>query len=208
MSFDTVAPVYRALEMVVFGNALQRARVACLDELTSPRVALLIGDGNGRFLAEFVRCFPECAVDCVDRSTAMLKLASRALPSRAHVRFIHADILQAELPRQRYDCVATHFVLDCFDEEELPRAISRIAALAGPDAQWLVSEFVLPLPRAARVLGRALVALMYAFFRVTTRISATRLPNYERLLAANGFEREKQQSFFFGIVTAELWRRA
>ena len=55
VSFDSIAPAYRTLETIAFGGALQRARVACLGEIGTPRRALIVGEGNGRFLCELLR---------------------------------------------------------------------------------------------------------------------------------------------------------
>ena len=54
MSFDRLASHYQWIEAVAFGRDLQRARLAFLEELDSPRRALLAGEGDGRFLIELL----------------------------------------------------------------------------------------------------------------------------------------------------------
>ena len=86
MSFDRIAASYRFLEWIVFSNALQRARTAFISQAVDSRRALVVGEGNGRFLAELLRTNPRIQVDCVDASKKMLRLArarAAVIPSKA-----------------------------------------------------------------------------------------------------------------------------
>ena len=73
MSFDLLAPHYRWLETIVFGNALQKARTCWISNIPRPKRTLLLGAGNGRFLCELLQVHPD--VDCLDASERMLQLA-------------------------------------------------------------------------------------------------------------------------------------
>ena len=75
MSFELLAPHYRWLEWVLAGNTLQRCRTAWLDRVASAPAVLLLGEGNGRFLAECRRRLPQARITCVDASGRMLRLA-------------------------------------------------------------------------------------------------------------------------------------
>lgn len=220
MSFDAVAPVYRVLETLVFGNALQRARTAFIPQLDRSRHALLAGEGNGRFLACVHAEFSQLRVDCVDSSAEMLRLSQDAVARRSgglrqrtgsgtgddRVRSIQAD-LRAWESDTLYDAIVTNFFLDCLGAGDLALVIDSLNRSAAPKARWLVSEFTLPSGKSARWYARALIAGMYAFFRITTRISATRLIDYSPLLTAHGFSRTAHRRFYFGMVKAELWER-
>lgn len=197
MSFDALAPVYRGLETLVFGNALQRARTEFLPELASCRNVLVVGEGNGRFVHSLAVTNPHIRITCVEQSAEMIRLAR----CKADVEFVHSKIENARLERS-YDVIVTNFFLDCFTESELPQIVQKLAADAQSSAIWLVAEFT-PAKR-----GKLLVWLMYRFFRVTTRISASRLPNYAPLLEQHGFRCEQRRFFYAGIVSAELWRRS
>jgi hypothetical protein len=43
VSFDSIAPYYRWIETIVFGNALQRARIYWIDKIPRPGRALIVG---------------------------------------------------------------------------------------------------------------------------------------------------------------------
>jgi ubiquinone/menaquinone biosynthesis C-methylase UbiE len=210
MSFDAVAWIYGALETIVFGNALQRARTAFAGALRDRRNALLAGEGNGRSLGALLTSNRDLRVTCVDSSAKMIELGRKRLRDSqqlARVEFVHADLLEAELPRSDYDLVVTNFFLDCFDEDELPLVVAKIGSFTAPVSTWIISEFALPSRGPARVVGKVLIAVMYRFFWLTAGISASRLPHYRPLLEQHGFRCVKRREFVSGIVRAELWER-
>lgn len=212
MSFDTLAPWYETFEWLTFGNALQRCRVACLNEIGAPRRVLVIGEGNGRFLCELLRLYPEAEVDCVDASERMLRLArkrvARELPDRAEcVRFLHQDITSWAAPEQHYDLLVTHFVLDCFPKAELRALISKLARAATNGANWLLADFSIPRNGMARICARGWLGAMYLFFRVAARIQASELIDPTPLMRAEGFALARQHFFPRGMLKSEMWRR-
>jgi SAM-dependent methyltransferase len=211
VSFDAVAPWYRALETIAFGNALQRCRVACLGEIRSPRHALIVGEGNGRFLGELLHAYPGVRVDCVDSSERMLNLARERIanesPDRTdQVRFLHRDITSWAPFEDRYDLIVTHFLLDCFPEPELAGIIKNLASAAKSEAAWLLADFRLPDRGFARLHARGWLVAMYQFFRFTARIPAIELIDSTPSLQANGFTLARQHLFRNGMLKSELWR--
>lgn len=212
MSFDTLAPWYRALERIAFGDDLQRCRVACLREIAAPRRALIVGEGNGRFLCELLLLHPEVEVDCIDASKRMLQLAreriERELPDRlSRVRFLHQDIVSCAVAEHHYDLVVTHFVLDCFPQAALTGIITKLARAARDDANWLLADFCIPPNGLARVRARAWLAAMYLFFRVTARIDARELFDPTVFVQAEGFAQTRQHLFRNGMLKSERWNR-
>ena len=123
---------------MVFGNALQRARIYWIDKIPRPGRALIVGEGNGRFLCELLRVHPKIEIDCIDASERMLQLTrSRVRRTRpeslAHVQFFHQDILNWS-PRHSYDLLVTHFLLDCFESEKLELIVAKLAETARQNA--------------------------------------------------------------------------
>ena len=196
MSFDLVAPHYRWLETIAFGNALQRARTRWIDTLARPKRTLIVGEGDGRFLCELVRAFPTIDVDCIDASEAMLQLARARLrrthpESFSHVHFICEDILRWS-PQQSYDLLVTHFFLDCFPGTELQAVIAKLASAAEPGAVWLIADFSIPRKRFARAHARLWLRMMYTFFRATAGIAANELGDPTPYLNDHGFIRASE----------------
>jgi ubiquinone/menaquinone biosynthesis C-methylase UbiE len=212
VSFDALAPWYRTLEWIAFGDELQRCRVACLGEIAAPRRALIVGEGNGRFLCELLRVHPGVEVDCIDASGRMLRLARKRveyeLPGRAeNVRFLHQDIKAWNAPERCYDLLVTHFVLDCFPEAALTGIIKKLARAATDDANWLLADFYVPRKGVARLRARVLLAAMYLFFRVMARIQARELIDSTPFTRAEGFVLARQYFLQKGMLKSEMWRR-
>jgi ubiquinone/menaquinone biosynthesis C-methylase UbiE len=212
VSFDTLAPCYGTLERIAFGDDLQRCRVACLSEIDTPRRALIVGEGNGRFLCELLRLHPEVEVDCIDASQRMLQLAreriDRELPGHAErVRFLHQDITLWATPAHRYDLLVTHFFLDCFPALALIGVIKKLARLATGDAIWLLADFCIPKSGMTRLRARGWLAAMYLFFRITARIEASDLIDPAPFVRAEGFALARQHLFREGMLKSEIWSR-
>lgn len=207
MNFDRVAVHYRWLETVAFGQQLQRARVAFVEAIETPRRVLLVGEGNGRFLAQLLRIHPGLQVDCIEASARMIALARTELDDESRVNFIQADIRAAKLSAQDYDLIVTHFVLDCFAEGTLAAVIAKLADCATPQAQWLVADFCEPGKGWRRLRARFLIAAMYAFFRILAGIEARRLVDYRPFLQAQGFRCKEAIFLPNEMIRSELWRR-
>lgn len=211
MSFDTLAPYYRALEFVTAGRLLQRGRTAFLPEASRSRRALLLGEGPGRFLVALLRTNANVEVTCVDASGRMIAQAVRAMArhglSPTRVRFEQADARAWTSHLAGFDLVATHFFLDCFGTEELEHLVARISQVAASEATWLLTDFRLPPNGWRRWRGRLLLAVLYAFFRAFAGLSASRLTPPDAYLEASGFQLAGRRLANFGFVQSDLWTR-
>jgi ubiquinone/menaquinone biosynthesis C-methylase UbiE len=210
MNCDLLARPYRLLEYLVFGRALERRRREYIEEVADARRVLILGDGDGRFTAEFLSRNATAIVDSLDLSSQMLRLAQERIRKRhlhrAGLRFRQGDARTAELPEE-CDLIVSHFFLDCFTSEELQTLISRLSRAACPQARWLISEFQVPHTGMRRFAGDLLIKAMYLFFRVSTGLRASRLPDHPALLARHGFRRVRQQPAAGGLLISELWER-
>jgi SAM-dependent methyltransferase len=210
-SFDRLAPAYETLERLTFGGLLHACRTAHLGRLGACRRALVMGDGDGRFLSALLLAHPEICVDSLDISPGMIALARRRvarIPGALNrVRFVVADARAGPLPATGYDLVVTNFFLDCFPPADLAPVIARTADACAPGAVWVDGDFRLPAAGPARPVARALLAAMYAFFRLTTRLPARRLTDPAPLLARAGFVLVDEVTRLRGFLSARLLQR-
>jgi ubiquinone/menaquinone biosynthesis C-methylase UbiE len=211
VSFDCIAPHYRRLETVFFGNALQYARTFWIDKISRPCRVVICGEGNGRFLCELLRVHPGTEIDCVDASAQMLDVTRRRIlrlcpESSPRVHFIHHDV-RSWTPQNSYDLLVTHFFFDCFPRADVKSIAAKLARAANPNAAWLLADFVVP-PRGimARVHARAWLRVMYLFFRFTTGIAASDLVDPTPYLEANGFARAAHKLSHAGMLKSDLFR--
>ncbi|HEY2784322.1 MAG TPA: class I SAM-dependent methyltransferase [Fimbriiglobus sp.] len=211
-NFDRLAPHYLWLERVSFGRRLHRCRTAMVPHVAACKSVLIVGEGDGRFLVDFIKANPDAAVDCIDISPGMTALArqrvSRQSGGSDRVTFHVADVRRDPLPGQQYDLVVTNFLLDCFPTDELGPVVARLAAATSPGAHWIVGDFTRPRSAWTRPAAELVLAGMYFFFRTTTRISGSRLIDPSPDLLANGFLVQKNESWLSGFLTSTLWRRS
>jgi len=216
--FDLLAPHYRWMERLLAGSKLQRCRTAFLNSIPPPRRALLIGEGNGRFLAPFQQAFPAAHCVCVDASAVMLERARRSLEAAGlhteNVEFIQADVLESVRNPQsairnapEFDLVVTNFVLDCFQPEQLAELTKGLAATLKPGGRWLLADFSEPASGLRKWRARLILEGMYLFFGWIAMLPADRLTPPDELLAKNGFVLRERLVFDWGLLHSDLWQR-
>ncbi len=213
-NFDPIARPYRRMEYLTFGPALWRCRTHFLPRILNCRSALILGDGDGRFIAALLAANPKLHVDAVDPSAAMLRLLTRrahaATPdATTRLRTHHTDALLFAHnlpPEARYDLVVTHFFLDCLTQSEVESLAQALAPHLRPGARWLLSDFRIP-AGPMRWPAHALVRSLYLAFRALTGLRTTRLPDHAEALRFADFAPIAQHVSFAGILTTELWIR-
>ncbi len=206
-NFDRIARPYRWLEYLSFGPMLEHCRFFRLPQLASARRALVLGDGDGRFLVHLLAANPTLHADVVDQSPAMLRLLhARVAALHAEDRVtIHETDALAFIPTGAYDLIATHFFLDCFPTDQILSLAHTIRPHLAPNALWLVSEFAIPSGLAA-VPARLLVASLYLAFRLITGLRTHALPDHPAVLARTGLTLRHRKTFLSGLLVSELWQ--
>ena len=207
-SFDGIARPYRWLEYLTLGLALVGARTRFLDRLAGRREGLVLGDGDGRFLARLLRHAPRLHATAVDTSPAMLALLrGRCAPFASRLDTACESALTVALPAVPVDLVVTHFFLDCLSQAEVELLVGRIVPGLASEALWVVSEFRVP-AGPMHYPARGSVRALYWIFGIVTGLRTTHLPDYACVLAAAGFDRIGVDLSLFGMLTAELWQRS
>jgi ubiquinone/menaquinone biosynthesis C-methylase UbiE len=210
MNCDRIAPVYRWFEYLSFGRRLEAHRFRFLDAFRQSQRALLLGDGDGRFLAALAQANSKVAIDSVDVSTGMLcqaeqRLAQHTIPNPGRIHLLQGDARYLALPSETYDLIATHFFLDCFSREELHSVVTKLRKAAAPGAQWVVSEFRQPPTGLRNVHAKLWLKTMYLFFRLATGLRTNRLTDHRPLLCRAGFVLMRESGSMLGLIASELW---
>jgi ubiquinone/menaquinone biosynthesis C-methylase UbiE len=210
-NFDRVARLYRWIEYLVMGTALENCRNHFLPHLLDRHHALVLGDGDGRFTSKLLAANPDIAIDAVDISSGMLHLLRKRCQAAApgcstRLRTHRANVLAFPFDASKsYDLVVTHFFLDCLTQNELDSLISRVAPTLTPGALWLISDFRIP-SGPLRLPAKLLVSTLYLGFRVLTGLRTTQLPDHATPLAQASLARIQHQLRLAQILTAEIWR--
>lgn len=208
--FDRLAGIYRTLEHVAFGQALQRARLAYVSSLRDALDVLVLGDGDGRFLKALVTTSPHARIVSVDASAAMLQRAAAELTDdeRARVTFIHADARTFDPGADTFDAIVTLFFLDCFTDGDVEHLVARLSPTLRPAGRWLFADFAIPDRGLARLAAVSIVSVLYAFFRWQTGIEARTLPHSEAALHKAGLYCVGEEEFRAGLIRSALFATA
>lgn len=203
--FDHLARPYRWLEYLTFGPMLERCRFCRIPELTGARRALVLGDGDGRFLARLLAANSALEADVVDQSPAMLRLLkARAAAGSDRIRVHQADALTFQPAGADYDLVITHFFLDCFTTEQVRGLVENLRPHLAPGALWIASEFAIP-KGAAALPSRMVVSSLYLAFRILTGLRTRALPEHAAVFRENGLKLLSLRTFLAGLLVSERW---
>ena len=208
MNADLIARPYALLERITFGSQLQKCRTAFIDRCPQKGRALLLGDGDGRFLVELARRRPQLDLLYVDSSKGMCQLAqcrhAHSAGPKAKALFQIRDVTK-ELPAGPFDLISAHFFFDCFDQPTLDALARQLTGAAAPGALLLFSDFRIPNSGPPRWLGVALVGLLYRAFQMLTGLRTQRLPDHHQALSAAGWLVLQHTHRCLGLLSCELW---
>ncbi len=209
MNADRIARAYRWLEYAAFGYALEKARFDFLAYAADAQRVLILGEGDGRFLARLLEYNRYASVTVIDSSARMIELARGRVPASdlSRVRFLHAD-WRVLLPSEEFDLVVSHCFLDVLDSCETQAVIAKVSAVLAPGCPWLLSEFQVPEGFFRRLHARLWLRAMYAFFAATTGLRASKLPPYRDYLARCGFAEIDYRERRLGLIRSHVWRKA
>ena len=196
------------MEYASFGPLLARCRSAQLANLTGYRRALVLGDGDGRFLERLLFVNSTLTADAVDSSRSMLRLLRRRLLEKgipaSRICLHHADALTWQ-PTGSYDLIVSHFFLDCFFPHQLELLLDRVLPHALPGAQWVISEFAIPTNKWTAPFARALIALLYRIFGVLTGLPVRTLPDHATALIKRGLVLHDERRYLGGLLCSQRW---
>ena len=211
MNFDRLARHYGWMEFLAAGNLLQRCRTEWLDECAGVEDILILGEGDGRFLAVLRQVNPTANVVVLDSSRSMLERARRRLDrkriSSSRIQWLQEDARSWVPPKLAFDCLVTHFFLDCFQQEEIERLIPQLASTIRNGGNWLLAEFRVPASGWGRVRAKSVLAVAYPFFRWTVNLSASRLPHIEPVIRDNGLGLVQRKTFNWGLLHSDVWEK-
>lgn len=210
-NYDPIARPYQWLEYLTLGRTLERTRLHYLPTLTHQQNALVLGDGDGRFLAQLLAQNPTLQADAVDTSATMLQLlrqrceaASPTAAARLHTHQANALTFTQPTP-QKYDLAVTHFFLDCLTQTELNTLVARIVPNLAPGALWLLSDFRIP-TGPMRLPAKLFVRSLYLGFRIITGLRTTHLPDHTTPFTKASLTRTAHHHLLAGILSTELWQ--
>jgi ubiquinone/menaquinone biosynthesis C-methylase UbiE len=199
-NFDAVARYYDPLAQIVFGDSIVKAQTHFLDLIEPSSNVLILGGGTGWMLDELNRKQKRINIWYIELSIEMLSMARKRNVSSLKVHFIYGS--EKNIPEDvLFDAVITNFFLDLFTQDKLKAVIDIIHPSLKQNGVWFVSDFV-----NGRWWHKILLWVMYRFFKLTAGISASELPQWERVMKRAGYE--IYSHFFFGsFIKSSVFRK-
>lgn len=208
--YDRLARWYWLLEKPVFRNDLQLARTALLPELPPVNRMLILGDGDGRLLAEVLRVQPQAHVTSVEQSREMIRLQQERvsqMDASAQVTFVCADATHWDAGGKTFDCVIAPFFLDCFTEAELRLHLPRWLDWVARRGWFYHVDFVMPASGWRRKRAAFWSRVMHVFFAWQTGLSSKSLVAVEPFLDSDQWKVHRTKFLNHGFLQSRLYRR-
>ncbi len=203
--YDRLARSYVWLEYVAFGSALMRCRLALLDDLVDVKRMLIIGEGDGRFLAAVLAKYPNLKVVVVEQSPKMIALAKARVCSD-RVEFLESSIFSAQLTGS-FDVIVSCFFLDLLSELETITLFKRLSSFLADAGLWYYADFSLPSSFWQRLYALAMFKVMVCFFAWQTGFEGRHLVNAHSLFKNEGFRLVKANVAHFSFLTTSLYKK-
>jgi tRNA (cmo5U34)-methyltransferase len=195
--FNNIAPLYDKLARLIYGRAIVEAQVCFLDRIPPGASILIVGGGTGWLLTEIQKCQPDCTVCYVEASSEMI-LRARARRVVLPIHFISGT--HRDIPVERYDVIITNFFLDVFSDDELKEVLELLKDRIKPDGLWFVSDFV-----NGSWWQKALLTMMYAFFKLVCGLEVNKLPTWKNSLTASGLKPIAILVFWKGFIESVVY---
>jgi len=189
---------------MVFGKRLINAQRFLLEGIPGGATVMIVGGGTGWILEEIAKVHPSgLTVTYIDASAKMTALAQQRNAGNNKVNFITAPVETTDTGI-KYDVVITPFFFDNFNEDTSRKIFAHIDRQLGAQGIWLYCDFL-----ETKVLWqRAVLKLMYVFFRLFCGIEAARLPGIKACFSDFHYKVAGQKTFVNGFVEAQIYERA
>lgn len=210
-NFDGVASSYLFLETITFGNQLQKCRTSMISHLTNSKRALVLGEGNGRFLEAFCKANPLAEILVIDESPRMLDLAKRRIananpPINNQIEFRCANVFEILPLTGTFDLIVCNFFLDCFTSSEIGHLMGLFRQMLFGEGLLVVGDFRKPHSIFGKIIGEFILKFMHVFFQKTAGISATELTDLHAILLERSFQKAVEKKLFFGFLNSSIWK--
>jgi tRNA (cmo5U34)-methyltransferase len=200
--FDKISVVYDSLARIIYGKSIQQSQVYFLDRIPPHASVLILGGGTGWILEKINEVQPSVKIDYIEASSKMLRLARDKNQHHNNIQYIHGteqDVTALPL----YDVIITNFFLDLFPDKKLSSVVRLILSKLKHDGCWIVTDFV----NERKWWQRVLLSVMYVFFKITTGIEASTLPDWNQVLTSSALEPTEVKTFYHGFIKTGFFVR-
>lgn len=200
-NYNFLAPVYDSLAVLVFGKKIEAAQCSFISVIPEKAKVMVVGGGSGVFLPTLAEAEKQISINYIEQSAGMIKLASQR-EGAEKVHFIQASVQEIS-PTVTADVLITHFFLDQFEGKEQQELFAHLNRFLKPGGLWICADF---LP-ARSLYAKLLHQTMLLFFRLTTGIRLSHVPDVFKNFEQAGFKLKQEQFFSRGLIRCGLYEK-
>jgi ubiquinone/menaquinone biosynthesis C-methylase UbiE len=203
-SYNSIAPFYDRLSQLIFGKTIVNAQLHLLTAIPAGAHILIAGGGTGWILEEITQKHTSgLTITYVEAAPRMVALARKRHTGGNKVTFITLPIESTGIDKA-YDVIITPFLFDNFTDTDLARAFRVLNNYLKPEGVWLYSDF----QHTPVLWQRALLWVMYRFFRVLCGIYARTLPDTDSLFAGYKYSLMREKTFLGSFIISRIYKKA
>ena len=205
-NYDKIAKVYDFISRIIFQNALVDAQVWLLKYVPANSRILIVGGGTGWILEKFAAVHSNgLTIDYVESSAQMIALSQKRNYQENKINFINQAV-ENYSTNEKYDIILTPFLFDNFTATKIQIIFTQLDGLLKPGATWLYADFVYDKEKG-RLWQKALLKLMYFFFRITSKIETQELVSMDTFFNAAGYNKMDATAHFFNFIKSIVYRK-
>lgn len=208
LGFNLLAPFYDFLSKLFFGNYLFKSQIYFLPDLRKCNHILIFGGGTGKILAELLKLNVGAEYTYVDISSKMLNKAKQLINHQYfhQVNFICGSY--TDIPSdKKFDIIITPYVLDCFSDKGLSKAMEALHEISKKESFWLFTDFHLPPNGSMKILFKIIIRSLYSFLNLFCKLNVTHLPDFDGKFSRLNYVVEKEKYFLKKLVVTRIYMR-
>ncbi|MEM9933392.1 MAG: methyltransferase [Bacteroidota bacterium] len=210
--FDRVASFYDKLGEIVFGGQIQEATAWGMSVLNTHKRILILGGGSGRLLKELPLERLEGEIAYLEPSPKMILLAQQYWETLSpnpglKIEWVVASDTFLDENTIPFDAIISPFVLDLFKQEQLEVIFERLHQILRPGGHWLYSDFFIKRD-SFRLFRRALILLMYLFFKAMCGVEAWKLPTIHKLFQEYEYQLIRREVFAASMIESVVFQKS
>jgi len=166
---------------------------------------LIAGGGTGWILEEITKLHNKgLQIDYLDISANMITKAKQRDVMQNVVRFLQQSA-EEYFEGSDYDVILTPFFFDNFKEATMQGVYNKLHQKLKPDGLWLYADF--QVGGKYNLFQKAMLFIMYTFFRAACNIEANHLPNVVGQFNKNHYQLINSKTFKQEFIIGAVYRK-
>jgi len=203
-NFDKVAIFYDSIAKLIFGKTIRLAQTNMLQAIPPGSRILIVGGGTGWILEELsIVHGTGLRITYIDSSAKMISLAKKKYAANNRVKFITESIKTAPLSGT-YNVIITPFFFDVFTPYNALQVFEKLHRHVNENSLWLYSDF--NCKQETKFSQKALLKIMYLFFRIVCGIEAKTLPDIDSYFTKFGYKIALERKFLENFIVSRVYQ--